>query len=59
MMGGPYIPLEMVLKLFPRLLKGDRPFFGRIELECENGEVYRIVKHESMKRPEAERILAS
>ena len=58
-MGGPYIPFETLQKVLARLLKGGRPFYGRIEIECENGEVCRITKHESMKLPEIERILTS
>ena len=56
-MGGPYIPLEMVYKLLERLLKEDK-FFGRIELECENSEIFRISKHETMKRHDVDRVLA-
>ena len=56
-MGGPYIPLEMVYKLLERLLKEDK-FFGRIELECENSQIFRISKHETMKRPDVDRVLA-
>ncbi len=33
--------------------------FGKIEIECENGEVYRIMKHETLKRSEVERLLTS
>jgi len=58
-MGGPYIPFEALQKVLVKLLKGDRPFFGKIEIECENGEVYRIMKHETLKRSEVERLLTS
>jgi len=58
-MGGPYIPFETLQKALVKLLKGGRPFFGKIEIECENGEVCRIMKHESMKRADVERLLTS
>ena len=56
-MGGPYIPLELVKKLLERLLKEGR-FFGKIELECEDSQVYRISKYETMKKSEVDRVLA-
>ena len=58
-MGGPYIPLETVQKVLERMLKKDQTFYGKIELECENGQVYRINRHETMKRAEVEKFLAS
>ena len=58
-MGGPYIPLEMVQKVLERVLKNDKTMYGTIELECENGQVYRISTHETMKRAEVEKYLAS
>ncbi|MCG3204340.1 MAG: hypothetical protein KCHDKBKB_01055 [Elusimicrobia bacterium] len=56
-MGGPYITIEMFQKLLERWLKGE-PFYGTIELECENNQIYRVIKRRTMKRADVDKVLA-
>jgi hypothetical protein len=55
-MGGPYIPLEMAVKLIERLLARE-PFFGKIVLECEGSQIYRLSEDRTRKRVDVERWL--
>jgi hypothetical protein len=56
-MGGQTIPLEMVQKVLETILKRDLHFYGKIILDCEDGQVHQIGRHETMKRTDAERLL--
>ena len=56
-MGGQTIPLEMVQKVLEKMLMREQHFYGKIVLDCEDGQVYQIGRHETMKRTDAERLL--
>lgn len=55
-MGGPYISLDMAMKLIERLFSRE-PFFGKIVLECENSQIYRVNEDRTRKRIDVERVL--
>lgn len=55
-MGGPYIPMEMAVRLIERLF-AEEPYFGRIILECENSQIYRVIEDRTRKRIDVERVL--
>ena len=55
-MGGPYISLEQAKSLLERWLEGE-PFFGKIVLECENNQIFRIEKDATFKKIDVDRVL--
>ncbi len=56
-MGANEIRTEQLARYFEKLLR--QRFYGSLELQFENGRIYRVNKHHSIQGEELERLINS